>query len=79
MLSKTSMRCNLIGADRWNMIARILRRGAAMQYRYLGPQRLKVSAVGYGCPPFQGQLSPADERQAIAVLQHAIAIGDVET
>jgi aryl-alcohol dehydrogenase-like predicted oxidoreductase len=46
-----------------------------MQYRYLGPDRLKVSAVGYGCPPFQGQLNPADERQAIAVLQHAIAIG----
>lgn len=46
-----------------------------MHHRYLGPERLKVSAVGYGCPPFRGQLSPADERQAIAVLQHAVAVG----
>ena len=46
-----------------------------MQYRYLGKNRLKVSAIGYGCPPFQGKLSDADERQAIAVLDRAIDIG----
>jgi aryl-alcohol dehydrogenase-like predicted oxidoreductase len=46
-----------------------------MQYRFLGNERLKVSAVGYGCPPFQGQLSDADEKQAIAVLHRAIEIG----
>jgi len=46
-----------------------------MQYRYLGKQRLKVSAIGYGCPPFQGKLSEADEKQAIAVLHRAIEIG----
>ena len=46
-----------------------------MQYRYLGKDRLKVSAIGYGCPPFQGRLSETDERQAIAVLHRAIDIG----
>lgn len=46
-----------------------------MQYRYLGPERLKVSAIGYGCPPFQGKLSDGDEKQAIAVLHRAIDIG----
>jgi aryl-alcohol dehydrogenase-like predicted oxidoreductase len=46
-----------------------------MQYRFLGKERLKVSAVGYGCPPFQGRLSDADEQQAIAVLHRAIDIG----
>jgi aryl-alcohol dehydrogenase-like predicted oxidoreductase len=46
-----------------------------MQYRYLGKNRLKVSAIGYGCPPFQGKLSDADETQAIAVLHRAIDIG----
>jgi len=46
-----------------------------MEYRYLGKERLKVSAVGYGCPPFQGKLDEADERQAIAVLHRAIDIG----
>ncbi|MGZ9271390.1 MAG: aldo/keto reductase, partial [Candidatus Binatia bacterium] len=46
-----------------------------MRYRYLGKNRLKVSAIGYGCPPFQGKLSDADERQAIAVLRRAIDIG----
>ena len=42
-----------------------------MQYRFLGKDRLKVSAIGYGCPPFQGKLSEADEKQAIAVLHRA--------
>jgi aryl-alcohol dehydrogenase-like predicted oxidoreductase len=46
-----------------------------MQYRYLGKDRLRVSAIGYGCPPFQGKLSGADETQAIAVLHRAIDIG----
>jgi aryl-alcohol dehydrogenase-like predicted oxidoreductase len=46
-----------------------------MQYRFLGKERLKVSAVGYGCPPFQGKLSDDDEKQAIGVLQRAIEIG----
>jgi aryl-alcohol dehydrogenase-like predicted oxidoreductase len=46
-----------------------------VKYRYLGKQRLKVSAIGYGCPPFQGKLSDADEKQAIAVLHRAIEIG----
>jgi aryl-alcohol dehydrogenase-like predicted oxidoreductase len=46
-----------------------------MQYRYLGKDRLRVAAIGYGCPPFQGKLSDADEPQAIAVLRRAIDIG----
>jgi aryl-alcohol dehydrogenase-like predicted oxidoreductase len=46
-----------------------------LKYRYLGQQRLKVSAIGYGCPPFQGRLSDADEKQAISVLHRAIDIG----
>ena len=46
-----------------------------MQYRFLGKERLKVAAIGYGCPPFQGKLSEVDEKQAIAVLHHAIDIG----
>src|ERR671924_2031015 len=46
-----------------------------MQYRYLGQQRLKVSAIGYGCPPFQGQLSEADERRDIDVIHRAIDLG----
>ena len=46
-----------------------------MNYRYLGINKLKVSAIGYGCPPFQGKLSDADEKQAVAVLHRAIDIG----
>ena len=46
-----------------------------MEYRYLGKERLKVSAIGYGCPPFQGKLSDAEEKQAIAVLHRAVDIG----
>ena len=46
-----------------------------MKYRFLGQERLKVSAIGYGCPPFQGKLSDAGEKQAIAVLHRAIEIG----
>jgi len=46
-----------------------------MQYRFLGKDRLKVSAIGYGCPPFQGKLKQEDERQAIAVLRRAMELG----
>ena len=46
-----------------------------MQYRFLGTNNLKVSAIGYGCPPFQGKLNREDERQAIAVLHRAMEIG----
>ena len=46
-----------------------------MQYRFLGKDLLKVSAIGYGCPPFQGKLKQEDERQAIAVLRRAMEIG----
>jgi aryl-alcohol dehydrogenase-like predicted oxidoreductase len=46
-----------------------------MKYRYLGKERLKVSAVGYGCPTFVGRLSPESENNAIAVLHRAIDLG----
>jgi aryl-alcohol dehydrogenase-like predicted oxidoreductase len=46
-----------------------------MNHRYLGINKLRVSAIGYGCPPFQGKLSDADEKQAVAVLHRAIDIG----
>ncbi|HSK30197.1 MAG TPA: aldo/keto reductase [Candidatus Limnocylindria bacterium] len=46
-----------------------------MKYRFLGKERLKVSAIGYGCPPFQGKLRETDEKQAIAVLHRAIELG----
>ena len=46
-----------------------------MQYRYLGLQRLKVSAIGFGCPPFQGKLSDADEKRDIEVIHRAIDLG----
>jgi aryl-alcohol dehydrogenase-like predicted oxidoreductase len=46
-----------------------------MQYRYLGKQQLKVSAIGYGCPTFQGKLSVADEKRDIDVLHRAIDLG----
>ena len=46
-----------------------------MKDRFLGKDRLKVSAIGYGCPPFQGKLSDADETHAIGVLHRAIDVG----
>ena len=46
-----------------------------MQYRYLGKQKLKVSAIGYGCPTFAGKLGDDDEKKAIAVLHRAIELG----
>lgn len=46
-----------------------------MQYRYLGRQKLRVSAIGYGCPTFVGSLSDVEEKEAIAVLHRAIELG----
>jgi len=46
-----------------------------MHYRYLGKQRLKVSAVGYGCPTFQGKLGDADEQEYIEVVRRAVELG----
>ena len=46
-----------------------------MQYRFLGKARLKVSAIGFGCPTFQGKLSDADEKRDIAVIHRAIDLG----
>ncbi len=46
-----------------------------MKYRYLGKQRLKVSAIGYGCPTFVGRLSDRDEKKAVAVLNRAMELG----
>lgn len=46
-----------------------------MEYRSLGKDMLKVSAVGYGCPTFVGRLSAADERKAIAVIHRAMDLG----
>jgi aryl-alcohol dehydrogenase-like predicted oxidoreductase len=46
-----------------------------MRYRYLGKQKLKVSAIGYGCPTFAGTLGADDEKNAIDVLHRAIALG----
>jgi len=46
-----------------------------VKYRHLGKQRLKVSAIGYGCPTFVGKLSDEDEKKAIAVLHRALELG----
>lgn len=46
-----------------------------MHYRYLGADRLKVSAVGYGCPPFGGKLSEADENRDIDVIHRTLDLG----
>jgi aryl-alcohol dehydrogenase-like predicted oxidoreductase len=46
-----------------------------MDHRYLGPEKLRVSAIGYGCPPFSGRLSSEDEKRAIAVLERALELG----
>jgi aryl-alcohol dehydrogenase-like predicted oxidoreductase len=46
-----------------------------MQYRFLGKHRLRVSAVGFGCPTFQGKLSDADEKRDIAIIHRAIDLG----
>ena len=44
-------------------------------HRYLGPEGLRVSAIGYGCPPFSGRLLPEDEARAIAVIDRAMELG----
>jgi len=46
-----------------------------MNYRYLGKQRLRVSAIGYGCPPFVGKLNDHGEKLAIDVLHRASDLG----
>ena len=46
-----------------------------MQYRYLGKDRLRVSAIGFGCPPFQGKPTEADEKRDIEVIHRAIELG----
>lgn len=46
-----------------------------MKYRYLGAKQLKLSAIGYGCPPFVGHLNEPDERTAVAVIHRAIELG----
>jgi aryl-alcohol dehydrogenase-like predicted oxidoreductase len=46
-----------------------------MKTRFLGPEKVAMSAVGYGCPPFQGQLSPEDEARAVRVLERAVELG----
>ncbi|MEE8517363.1 MAG: aldo/keto reductase, partial [Alphaproteobacteria bacterium] len=46
-----------------------------MKRRFLGPARLEVSAIGYGCPPFAGKLGAEDEAAAIAVIHRAIECG----
>jgi len=46
-----------------------------MKYRYLGANKLKLSAIGYGCPTFVGHLNEANEKTAIAVIHHAMELG----
>ena len=46
-----------------------------MRYRTLGKQKLQVSAVGYGCPPFQGKLDDMDEKRDIEVIHRALDLG----
>jgi aryl-alcohol dehydrogenase-like predicted oxidoreductase len=46
-----------------------------MKHRTLGKKGLKVSAIGYGCPPFVGQLSDENEKKAIAVIHRAVDLG----
>jgi aryl-alcohol dehydrogenase-like predicted oxidoreductase len=46
-----------------------------MRKRLLGPERVAFSAVGYGCPPFQGRLAADGEARAIEVLERAVETG----
>jgi aryl-alcohol dehydrogenase-like predicted oxidoreductase len=46
-----------------------------MKTRLLGMERVAFSAIGYGCPPFQGRLAPDDEARAIRILERAIELG----
>jgi aryl-alcohol dehydrogenase-like predicted oxidoreductase len=49
--------------------------GRGMKTRFLGRERLALSAIGYGCPPFQGRLAPDEEKRAIRVLERAVELG----
>ncbi|MGE5539923.1 MAG: aldo/keto reductase [Gemmatimonas sp.] len=46
-----------------------------MKTRTLGPERVVFSAIGYGCPPFQGRLAPDAEANALRVLERAVECG----
>ena len=46
-----------------------------MKTRLLGTERVAFSAIGYGCPPFQGRLAPDEEARAMRVLERAIELG----
>jgi aryl-alcohol dehydrogenase-like predicted oxidoreductase len=46
-----------------------------MKQRALGPEKVAFSAIGYGCPPFQGSLAPEDETRALDVLERAVDTG----
>lgn len=47
-----------------------------MQYRYLGKDKLKVSALGLGCMGFTQSYPPyLPENEAIFVLQKAVDLG----
>lgn len=46
-----------------------------MKTRFLGAERVAFSAIGYGCPPFQGRLAPDDEVRAVRVLERAVDLG----
>jgi aryl-alcohol dehydrogenase-like predicted oxidoreductase len=46
-----------------------------MRQRFLGPEKVAFSAIGYGCPPFQGKLAPDDEARAIRVLERTVEAG----
>ena len=47
-----------------------------MQYRYLGKDKLKVSALGLGCMGFTQSYPPyLPENEAIFVLQQAVDLG----
>ncbi len=47
----------------------------SVKHRYLGKEKLEVSAIGYGCPPFVGRLSDEGEKKSIAVIHRAIDLG----
>ncbi len=46
-----------------------------MQYRILGNSGERVSAVGLGCMPMSNFYGPADEKESIATLRRAVALG----
>ncbi|MDH4248149.1 MAG: aldo/keto reductase, partial [Deltaproteobacteria bacterium] len=46
-----------------------------MQFRALGTQGLKVSALSLGCMSMSGTYGPAEDEQSIRVIHKAIALG----